>query len=140
MVERCRECAAAILVSVCGRLLLQQRDDIPGILYPGLIGLFGGHRESPESFLECVQREVQEEIGYQLALTSIEPFFQSTVHYANGFTVITGFFIGRDVPTERLRVTEGKLVLVKTDELSGILHRMTPLAGLGATMFVHGTH
>jgi hypothetical protein len=35
-----RETASAVLIDTAGRLLLQQRDDIPGILFPGMVGLF----------------------------------------------------------------------------------------------------
>jgi len=53
-----RETSGAILIDSLGRFLFQLRDDIPEILYPGKIGLFGGHREGNETFLECVVREV----------------------------------------------------------------------------------
>lgn len=43
---------------------MQLRDDIPGILYPGHWGLFGGHMESGETPAEAVERELLEEIGY----------------------------------------------------------------------------
>jgi 8-oxo-dGTP diphosphatase len=49
---RHREIACAILVDTLGRLLLQRRDDIPGILFPGRIGLFGGHREGNDPEVE----------------------------------------------------------------------------------------
>ena len=58
-----REIAAAIVFDVRGRLLLQQRDNIPGILRPGMVSLFGGHREGDESCLECVVRELYEELS-----------------------------------------------------------------------------
>ena len=59
-----REIACAVLLDPQGRFLLQRRDNVPNILYPGRIGLFGGHREGEETFLECVVREVSEETGY----------------------------------------------------------------------------
>ena len=59
-----RQIGIAILIDSHGRFLLQQRDDIPGILHPGKIGLFGGHREGEETYLQCVVREIHEEIGY----------------------------------------------------------------------------
>jgi len=68
-----REYACAILVDVFGRLLLQQRDDIPGILQPGKIALFGGHREHDETYLQCVVREVYEETSYFLPPERFEP-------------------------------------------------------------------
>ena len=59
-----RKIAAAIVFDTSGRLLLQQRDNIPGILFPGRIGLFGGHLENDETFLDCVVREIHEELSY----------------------------------------------------------------------------
>jgi len=59
-----REIACAIIIDTCGRFLLQQRDDLPGIVCPGMIGFFGGHREGTETFLQCVVREVHEETSY----------------------------------------------------------------------------
>lgn len=47
-----------------GRLLLQLRDDIPGIVYPGYWAMFGGHIELGETPEVAVKRELQEEIGY----------------------------------------------------------------------------
>jgi hypothetical protein len=59
-----RETSGAILIDSSGRFLFQQRDDNPEILYPGKIGLFDDHREGSETFLDCVVREVYEEISY----------------------------------------------------------------------------
>lgn len=61
---RHREIACALVIDAHGRFLLQPRDDIVGVIYPGKVGLFGGHREDDETFLECVVREVHEELSY----------------------------------------------------------------------------
>ncbi len=58
-------------VAICilhreGKLLMQLRDDIPTILYPGLWGLFGGHMEAGETPEVAVVREIAEEIDYAL--------------------------------------------------------------------------
>ena len=55
--------ALAILYS-SGKFLLQLRDNIPGIIYPGYWGLFGGHIEPGETPGVAVERELLEEIGY----------------------------------------------------------------------------
>jgi 8-oxo-dGTP diphosphatase len=54
-----REIASTLLFDTAGRFLFQQRDNIAGITEPGKIGLFGGHKEGNETFLECIAREVQ---------------------------------------------------------------------------------
>lgn len=46
------------------RFLMQLRDDIPGIVYPGHWALFGGHLEPGETIDTAIQRELSEEIGY----------------------------------------------------------------------------
>ncbi|MEH2117462.1 NUDIX hydrolase [Nostoc sp.] len=48
------------------KFLMQLRDNIPGILYPGYWGLFGGHIEPDETPNIAVKREILEEIGYNL--------------------------------------------------------------------------
>ena len=59
------EVAIAIL-PYDGKFLMQLRDNIPTILYPGLWGLFGGHIEAGETPEVAVEREIFEEIGYQI--------------------------------------------------------------------------
>ncbi|MEQ8897687.1 MAG: NUDIX hydrolase [Roseovarius sp.] len=49
-----------------GRLAVIRRDDIDGILYPGLLDLPGGGREREESPVACALRELREELGLRL--------------------------------------------------------------------------
>jgi 8-oxo-dGTP diphosphatase len=48
-----------------GQFLLQLRDNIPNILYPGYWGFFGGHVEHDETPEVAMRRELLEEIGYE---------------------------------------------------------------------------
>ena len=50
-----------------GKYLMQLRDDIPNILYPGVWGLFGGHIEPGEEPEAGLKRELIEEINYPVA-------------------------------------------------------------------------
>ena len=59
-----KQVAIAIL-SQNGQYLLQLRDPIPTIVFPGQWGLFGGHIEPDETPEIAVQRELIEEIGYR---------------------------------------------------------------------------
>ena len=55
--------AIAILHS-SDQFLMQLRDNIPNIVYPGQWGLFGGHLEAGETPDAAVERELFEEISY----------------------------------------------------------------------------
>lgn len=59
-----RQVAIAILHQN-GRFLMQLRDDIPTIVYPGQWTFFGGHVEPDEAPEVAMVRELAEEIGYQ---------------------------------------------------------------------------
>lgn len=47
-----------------GKFLMQLRDNIPNIVYPGHWAFFGGHIEAAENPEEALKRELLEEIGY----------------------------------------------------------------------------
>jgi 8-oxo-dGTP pyrophosphatase MutT (NUDIX family) len=57
------EVAIAIL-HTSDRFLMQLRDNIPGIIYPGCWGFFGGHIDPGETPEAAVKRELLEEISY----------------------------------------------------------------------------
>lgn len=56
--------AAALLVTEGGHYLLQLRDDVPGIWFPGFWGLFGGAVEANEEPADALRRELTEELGF----------------------------------------------------------------------------
>ncbi len=125
---RHREIACAIIIDTRGRFLLQQRDDIPGIPQPGKVGLFGGHREGGETYLQCVVREIQEEISYFIAPDRFEHLvsYDGVEVDPEGGTVRGEFFIARDVPVEALMVTEGSLLIVEPNKLATLEHKFAP--------------
>lgn len=53
-----------------GQFLLQLRDNIPGIVYPGYWGFFGGHIEPDETPAKALKRELIEEISYTAPVLS----------------------------------------------------------------------
>ena len=127
---RHREIACAIVIDKFGRFLLQQRDDIVGIIHPGKVGLFGGHREDEESYLECVVREIHEEISYFVPPERFEHLasFDGTDIDVDGGTVSGEFFVARDIPVDALVITEGSLLIVKPIELVQMDGKLTPSA------------
>lgn len=59
------EVAVGLIVGDGGRLLLQHRDDKPGILAPGQWSLFGGHIDPDEPTSAAFLREMEEELGWR---------------------------------------------------------------------------
>lgn len=55
--------SAAFLVTQDGRYLMQLRDQVAGIWFPGHWGLFGGAVDDDETPLAAMHRELAEELG-----------------------------------------------------------------------------
>ena len=131
-----RETSGAILIDSFGRFLFQQRDDTPEISYPGKIALFGGHREGSETFLECVIREVCEEISYFLPA---ERFAHVTTYEGAdywGGTIHDEIFVVNNVPADRLVITEGSLLSVKLEDIATVEPRFSPPARFAINAFL----
>jgi 8-oxo-dGTP pyrophosphatase MutT (NUDIX family) len=61
---RCADAVAAIIVADGMRYLMQLRDDIPCIFYPGFWGCFGGAVGADEEPLTALKRELDEELEF----------------------------------------------------------------------------
>lgn len=94
------EVAIAILHQQ-GQLLLQLRDNIPNILYPGHWALFGGHIEPGETPEVAVQREVLEEINY------IVPSLEKFGCYPDDRAIRHVYVVPLTVGIEHLELREG---------------------------------
>jgi 8-oxo-dGTP diphosphatase len=94
-------------VAICllyreGKLLMQLRDNIPTILYPGIWGLFGGHIEAGETPEIAVVREIFEEITYGLPSD-----FQKFGTYGDEIVHRHVFHAPLTVPIKELNLQEG---------------------------------
>ena len=58
---------AGILIDEHGRYLLQLRDDLPHIWYPGHWGAFGGSVDPGEDEMQALRRELYEELELEFA-------------------------------------------------------------------------
>ena len=96
-----------------GRWLLQLRDDIDSIIYPGHWGLFGGHLDPGETAIEAVHRELQEEIDWSPSVP-LEPWFSDN----SGNRVAHVFRGDLTVPLSQLQLKEGQeMKLISLSEL-----------------------
>jgi 8-oxo-dGTP pyrophosphatase MutT (NUDIX family) len=104
------DAAAAILVDMEGRYLLQHRDRRPDIFYPDHWGCFGGAVELGESPAEALRRELMEE----LELDSKSDDFRLFTRFDFDFSplgkskVYRVYFEHRVVDVNRLRLHEGQ--------------------------------
>jgi 8-oxo-dGTP diphosphatase len=106
------EVALAILYRE-GNFLMQLRDDLPNILYPGIWGLFGGHLEPKEAPETGLKREVLEEIEY--AVTYPVKFGC----YADDRIIRHIYHAPLNVPLESLVLNEGwDLALVSPEAIA----------------------
>jgi 8-oxo-dGTP diphosphatase len=94
--------AIAILVNGAGEVLLQLRDDDPGIPYPATWGLPGGGIESGETSDEAVRRELVEEIAFVAG--ELAELGQHVTPEGFAMTVFVGAI---DAPIEALELNEG---------------------------------
>lgn len=97
------DAAAAIIVTEDGRYLLQLRDDLPQIWYPGHWGLFGGAIDPGENELEALHRELREELELEATETRLFTGFEFDLnpeakrrHFRNYYEVrVTEATVGR---------------------------------------------
>ena len=96
-----------------GLWLLQLRDDIDSIIYPGHWGLFGGHLDPGETPVQALMRELQEEISW--APATPPPLWFSDSSNTRVAHVFRGDL---EVPLNRLQLLEGQdLKLASIEEL-----------------------
>ena len=95
-----------------GKYLMQLRDDLPGILYPGVWGLFGGHLDPGEEPEAGLKRELMEEINYSVdELTEFRCYAdRKIIRYMYSCPLL--------VPVEQLELKEGwDLALLTPEEI-----------------------
>ncbi len=83
------------------QFLMQLRDDIPGIAYPGHWGFFGGHIEPGETPDDAMRRELLEEIGYEPSMLSPFDIFETPQSIRHVYTTPLS------VPISQLDLREG---------------------------------
>lgn len=119
------ERVAGVILVREGAVLLQHRDDIPTIRFPGCWAIFGGHVEAGETPEDAARREVEEELCHRL------PGPLTLVHhgrYEDEGRERFFFAAPLSVPVSELTLCEGQaMALLRPDEFDAYplvpLHR-----------------
>lgn len=103
-----------------GRVLLQHRDDKPGIHEPGRWGLFGGHVDAGESTADAFLREMHEELGWRPK--HFEHYRSIELQLPETRLLSHVFAAHLDVPVEKLVLGEGQgMALFAADALPELI-------------------
>ncbi len=98
-----------------GKVLLQLRDNIPDIPWPGMWGTFGGQVEKGESSLEAIVRELREELAYDLH----DPEYFGNFPY-DGYDIFMYRKIVPDITLDDVTVCEGeRAAFFSLEEIKG---------------------
>lgn len=113
--------AVAAIITVNGRYLMQLRDSIPGIFYPGHWGFFGGGIDEGEDDITALRRELVEELGLEIAADQAKRFSSLVFDFgfAGGPDSVVRTFYEVDLPEARLgglSVREGREMRLLTGE------------------------
>jgi 8-oxo-dGTP diphosphatase len=95
--------AAVIFINEENKFLFYLRDDKPTIPYPNKWALLGGHVEEGESLREGLEREIKEEINFNI---KNPVFIDSVDDYVGNIVYIYKSKINKSL--EELHLTEGQ--------------------------------
>lgn len=109
------DAVAALLVTPDQRYLLQHRDDIEGIFFPGFIGNFGGAIELGEAPIDALRREIREELAFEIRDCEFFCSMTFDFRFAGIGEIVRHFFVvpigEADVATMRLHEGQGMKML-----------------------------
>ncbi len=104
------EKVASIILIKDNKILLQLRDNKPGISYPGFWGLIGGHIDDNENPIDAIKREVMEEINYKIkGITFVSKLIHPENIHCHEHEIY--LFKGNlDINLDQIKLTEGEKV------------------------------
>jgi len=74
--------ASACIILNNDKILLQKRDFKKNIFYPGYHGFFGGAKEKNETYLSCIKREINEELGINIKKKRFKFFSKNSLDFS----------------------------------------------------------
>ena len=136
---RASSAVAAIVVVDRERYLMQLRDDVPGIWYPGHWGLFGGAVDAGEDEIAALRRELREELELELQTAELFVRFDfdltpmGLARYTRAYYEVP---IGGEV-CERLVLHEGAEMRALSGDDALSLPRLSPYDSFALFMHHH---
>ena len=134
---RAGNATAAILVTEDGRYLVQLRDDIPGVWYPGHWGLFGGSVDPGETEIAALRRELREELELDMGEARLFVGFNFDLRPAGLSQYYRNYYEVLVSPTalDRLVLHEGAELRILSGDAALLLPRLVPYDGFA--LFLH---
>jgi len=109
--------AEILLIRKDGAVILQVRDNKPGITNPGLVSSFGGHIEAGEEPIEAAVREINEETNLGLTEDQLQFYRKCRKTKAvHGEDWDVYYFVATNISAEHLAVYEGAGYTVIADK------------------------
>lgn len=81
----------ALITDHHGRLLMQLRDNFPGVHSAGRWAIFGGHVETGEDLQTALARELAEELGLTAQLGDLSPFARNMAPGGDSFILVAKY-------------------------------------------------
>lgn len=104
----------AVLFDKSGNVIVQSRDQKPGIVNPGMITLFGGGQDENEPSQACIIRELSEELGLKAGPDDLRFLgYVDKVETDDGITRCSIFSVDGIEP-DALRLREGRAIAINT--------------------------
>lgn len=113
--------SGVLIITTETEILLQQRDNKPGIVNPGFVTTFGGLNKQEETPLQGAVRELTEETNLKIEIEDLNFFRHFYKTETDGTKTKVNIFILRNVSKEKLEIYEGKSSAVYIIPPLGIL-------------------
>lgn len=126
-----------LLKTIDNKLLLQQRDNKPDMVNPGMIAIFGGTAEKNESPVDCAKREAFEELGLSLNNKELKLFEIYHTTIPNIGEVKSHIFLIENVNQNDLHLHEGKSIFVLDPNQDITQLNLTPVCKLVLTKYLN---
>ena len=124
-----RETAGAVLINSEVKFLFQLRDNIPTIVYPGMISSSVVIAKQTKCSFNAFVAKCEERSSYDVDAGRFETLGRYSHVHPDGSSAVCEIFVARGIPILGLVITEGTLFVATSEELPQRLStQMSPSA------------